>query len=796
MAKPFKKNKKLPKFGKGSIYDESSQQPYGENTQKMAGYGQMAGNFGTAMGANEDQFGGDFRSQNDQQEGAVMGAVGKIGPVGQVIQGAYQVGQSIGTKIRARAEATDETGHLKDEKAAKRNAVIGGLFDPFKAFKTRSSYAGGFSDLSGKGYTKHLESEAQKRIAEENAPMLAEQQAETQHKLQYGTYAQGGRIYDSGNGIPNAEIEKQEVTSYTQGGVEAHDLNTHENATPDNQISLQKGDMILSDKIKDPLNGNKTFAKVGKPYDTKKEEKILNDIKASNLSKKTAELNFMSKKTLFQQTFERQEQLKADKVRKYASKLGVDLNPGQANLGIMPEFAYGGYQVDPLKPSSSKTVSNVRLNQDPSQLPQGFNYSAYNQFQKYLSSKDFVKDKRMDTFEGKKAYTDELINDFNTNSDYAKRFPQNKITPDYVKAVQEYHKKSDPNVVVDGWVGSQTSQMTFPVPTLNEKMTDPNKQYYDATWGNKKYKLPANKYLIDPTTKKAKWNASDLELNENRYGGIQKFGNAGMFDDEEPSLGYTPKTLAEKYKMQQASLSKPKASIYNQETDPNGDSENWSDFNSPEFKKENQEMLARAQEAAKSEQSPKGSNWKEGAYQGVTGLASNMGEMFAMYKASKPVETQQRYDYKPEVLNNTAADRAAWRMYKNTAEGLKNAGLSGGQYASNLGANRASLTEQLDTQRINRENVNVGIRNDAQRTNIAGRYSVDDINARNRAAKENLQLKATERMGSNITQQSKDYRAAQQEKEMLPFMKQAFSDPAFLKMYSDYMASKGVKGKK
>ena len=44
----------------------------------------------------------------------------------------------------------------------------------------------------------------------------------------------------------------------------------------DNQISLQKGDMILSDKIKDPLNGNKTFAKVGKhKWPSNNQEKIL-----------------------------------------------------------------------------------------------------------------------------------------------------------------------------------------------------------------------------------------------------------------------------------------------------------------------------------------------------------------------------------------------------------------------------------------------------------------------------------------------------------------------------------------
>lgn len=784
----MKKKKKLPKYTNGgtSVYDEST--ATNKSAEGMAGQVLPWMQFATGL---RDM--GQSMLPRDEA-GNIQGGGSKAANEWMTADHTHMINA---------AKQGDALGVLRE------SAGMGKIGRSISQIANKDQKTDG---LWGK-FNKAVGMPKDKELVDPNAEIQAEANKQDMlNKLQYGTFRQGGisyptnaipihgnnwavptfpnggRMYNPNVGIPNAEIEKQEVVNHPSGGVQSFDLNSHENATSANQINLEGGAKILSDKIKNPLT-KKPFAQEAKRFDTSKEEKILNDSKATSSAKKTAELNFMTKKALFNKTFEQQEAIKMEKASKYLNKLGIHNNGG------IQKYTEGGQQpvmksaVTPTNtpvPSGYNLMANVNLNQDPTMIPEGVNIGGYNQFQKFLSSKDFVKDPRMNTNEGRKLYTDELINEFNS-SDYVKKFPNNKITPESIKAIQQYHKLSDPNVSVDGWVGSQTSQMRYPSPIVNEKMTDPNKQYYEATWGNKKYRLPADKYSIDPTTKKAKWNKEDLILvNEN--GGVQKFKGGGKKYAD--SVKFEPRIAEDTgyYPIVPGTYT--------------GYGEPVTEAIDPRFIQKNPlndtqaELLVNSAKAYKPEQptqdTPKGSNWKNTAYQVGTGLASNMGELYTMFKASKPVEVQKRYDYTPKLLNNTAAERAAWRIYKNTADSLKSAGLSSGQYISNLSANRARLTEQLDESRINRENVNAGIENQAQQYNIAGKYAVDDINAKNRAAKENLQLKATERMSTNFTQQSKDYRATEQERQMLPFMQKAFSDPAFQQMFAKWMASQGV----
>jgi hypothetical protein len=96
--------------------------------------------------------------------------------------------------------------------------------------------------------------------------------------------------------------------------------------------------------------------------------------------------------------------------------------------------------------------------------------------------------------------TEWALNEFNTKSDYIQKFPQNKITPESVKAIQEYHKKSDQSVQVDSWVGSQTSRMRYPTPNAMYEQSADNKTplstegYVPVTYGDKQYVVDASKY--------------------------------------------------------------------------------------------------------------------------------------------------------------------------------------------------------------------------------------------------------------------------------------------------------------
>jgi hypothetical protein len=154
--------------------------------------------------------------------------------------------------------------------------------------------------------------------------------------------------------------------------------------------------------------------------------------------------------------------------------------------------------------SNVDLTAPVKWNQDPTQISKDANTGGYNAFQSWLQKQQyegqpFINNPSLNTPEGKKKMTEWALNEFNTKSDYVQKFPQNKITPESVKAIQEYHKKSDPSVQVDSWVGSQTSRMRYPTPTaMYEEAADKTplstEGYVPVTYGNKQYVVDASKY--------------------------------------------------------------------------------------------------------------------------------------------------------------------------------------------------------------------------------------------------------------------------------------------------------------
>lgn len=145
-------------------------------------------------------------------------------------------------------------------------------------------------------------------------------------------------------------------------------------------------------------------------------------------------------------------------------------------------------------------TADIIINKDPTQISKDVNYGGWNAFQSFikkqtLDGEPFVGNPRLNTTEGKQLGQN-MIDTFNS-SDYVKKFPQNKITPEQVQAVQQYHKLADPKVQTEGWFGSQTSRMRYPQPTVSY-MEDKDKNiiskegYVPVTWGNKQYVAPAS----------------------------------------------------------------------------------------------------------------------------------------------------------------------------------------------------------------------------------------------------------------------------------------------------------------
>ncbi len=170
--------KKAPKIPKGYLYGGDTDNGYqagiaNANAQNAAKKEQSGINgksvlkgAGNALGAYGSQYYAQQPANNsgDQAYNATMTTVGSTGAIGGAVSGLSAIGNKIGQPIRDRSEKTDENGNLVSPGMAKRNAVVGSFFDPFKAITTRSSYKGGWTDISGNGYLKHLEDDAKAKI--------------------------------------------------------------------------------------------------------------------------------------------------------------------------------------------------------------------------------------------------------------------------------------------------------------------------------------------------------------------------------------------------------------------------------------------------------------------------------------------------------------------------------------------------------------------------------------------------------------------------------------------------------
>lgn len=140
----------------------------------------------------------------------------------------------------------------------------------------------------------------------------------------YKTKTNGMMVYPNGgmNMQPNAEIE---LTEGTKDGnvIREHDLNSHENATAENQKYLNPGTKILSTKLKNPITG-KPFS--DETIDTKKFEKVINNRKSTPLAIEAAKLNIVGAKAAFEKSYQAQEAYKQFKVQNYAKRMGMDIN--------------------------------------------------------------------------------------------------------------------------------------------------------------------------------------------------------------------------------------------------------------------------------------------------------------------------------------------------------------------------------------------------------------------------------------------------------------------------------------
>lgn len=144
--------------------------------------------------------------------------------------------------------------------------------------------------------------------------------------------------------------------------------------------------------------------------------------------------------------------------------------------------------------SNVNLTNSVNLNLNPLDIPKDLysSLNSWNIFQKYLQNKGYVKDP---TFNKNQENTNNVIDEYNKSISNVNVMP---ITQDSIVAAQTFHKKNDPNVQIDGWVGSQTSQLSYPsslimYESIKGDIYTPinSKGFIPIIWGYKRFVVTA-----------------------------------------------------------------------------------------------------------------------------------------------------------------------------------------------------------------------------------------------------------------------------------------------------------------
>jgi hypothetical protein len=233
------------------------------------------------------------------------------------------------------------------------------------------------------------------------------------------------------------------------------------------------------------------------------------------------------------------------------------------------------------------TVSGVDLktppilNENPLDIENVNGLNPGEVYLKWLVFSIFLKNKNITTdinsLEGRSKISLELINEFNENvknkNPYLVNFPP--LNRADIEAIQRFTKKTDPNIQVDGWVGTQTVQLKYPLQTILEvtyrlwdKQNKPDEygpnRYPSNTlvpiiWGNKRYVVPVSDYLNSLKTNKISfpfWRLYDPSTDKSRlpYNTINKtlrttFGPEKMWEQMDNDI-----TIEDKLNINQTTL--------------------------------------------------------------------------------------------------------------------------------------------------------------------------------------------------------------------------------------------------
>jgi len=239
------------------------------------------------------------------------------------------------------------------------------------------------------------------------------------------------------NGSPNANLEKEELMQFPNGATSQVDGPSHAQGGVD--VNIPNGTRIFSDKLKHP-ELKQTYAKMAEKYKVNREEKVLDDNKASNLAKSTANLNMKIKQGKLDEIFNMQESMKQSKLKSYADKLGIQMP--QMQQAEQEQFANGGTKLpqyeNGLNPAPLnfnnryKGMDQFDLDGNPNEVQS----QGYNPYQNQLNNFSVNQDNRFNNLNIPSSQDNQLaMNNADVDRILAKKSPLGAVTseskPDY-----------------------------------------------------------------------------------------------------------------------------------------------------------------------------------------------------------------------------------------------------------------------------------------------------------------------------------------------------------------------------
>ena len=288
-------NPNIASYSQGNVNSNSKSQQRVGQSPTMKKVGSIGGAIGSGYYSSQ-QPSNLPSAQGEQGYNTAMAGISQAGPIGGVIGGVSAIGDSIGKPIREHAERIDSnTGGYQDISGARQYAVIGGLFNPFKALMEHPNY----KKLDQKMRYQKQVGDWNKSLAVSSAYRQNNEDQDYQPTFAYGglawmpsniqprEYAQGGRYYaGGGDGSGNAELEDDEIFRTPDGEMDKVNGRTH--AEGGEQYNLPQNTEILGKNIApNGISYKENGDKLMRQYS--KYTKILEN-KPTALAKKTASM--------------------------------------------------------------------------------------------------------------------------------------------------------------------------------------------------------------------------------------------------------------------------------------------------------------------------------------------------------------------------------------------------------------------------------------------------------------------------------------------------------------------------